>query len=185
MSITFWGQWLKSSQILIAAVMMLAFVTLPIAPSWGQESHPYSAVRRRSLRMTVGQSKDEANSNSSVIPNGIYLYGQSQKPDQIGKEYIVFKAEGGELVGALYMPRSEFSCFRGEIAANQLQMIVDHPYEDSTHPYAIALTTRDAIASRQNDSLSQPVTLQGYHPIEDISDNDRRLLAICQSAMNN
>lgn len=169
MSITFWGQWLQSLQILIAAVMMLAFVTLPIAPSSGQE----------------GQSKDEANSNSSVIPNGIYLYGQSQKPDQIGKEYIVFKAEDGELVGALYMPRSEFSCFRGEIAANQLQMIVDHPYEDSTHPYAIALTARDAIASRQNDSISQPVTLQGYHPIEDISDNDQRLLVTCQSAMKN
>jgi len=164
MSITFLGQWLQSSQILIAVVIMSAFTTLPIAPSWSQE----------------GQSKDETN----VIPNGFYLYGQSQKPDQIGKEYIVFKAEDGELVGALYMPRSEFSCFRGEIAANQLQMIVDDPYEDSTHPYAIALTTRDAIASRQNDSLSQPVTLQGYHPIEDISDNDRRLLATCQSAMS-
>jgi len=164
MSITFFSQWLQSSQILIAAAMMLAFMILPIAPLWAQ----------------VSQSQDETDSNSSVIPNGIYLYGQSRQPEQIGKEYIIFKAQEGELVGALYMPRSEFSCFQGEISANQLQMIVDHPYEDSTHSYAIALGTPSPLASRE-ESLNQPVSLQGYHPIAEISDNDRRLLATCQN----
>ncbi len=148
--------------------MILAFIALPIAP----------------LSAKQPQSTAETNPNKKLIPNGIYLYGQSPKPDQIGQEYLVFQAENGKLVGALYMPHSEFSCFQGQVSANQLQMIVDHPYEDSTNAYEIALETPDPIAN-QNQSLSQPLTLQGYHPIEEISDSDRGLLATCQSVMNN
>ena len=51
-------------------------------------------------------------SNTS-IPDGTYLYGQSNQPQQLGKEYIVFQARQGKVIGALYLPNSEESWFYG------------------------------------------------------------------------
>lgn len=166
MNLTFISQWLYSAHIILAGVVMLILATLP-TPSF-----------------STPESKDSDLSNqNSVLPNGTYLYGQSQQPDQIGQEYIVFEVRDGKLVGALYMPRSEFSCFQGTMTASNLEMIVDHPYEDTQYPYAIALDTTAPIASR-NEQTSAAVTLKGYHPLEEISKNDQRMLATCQQAFN-
>jgi hypothetical protein len=165
MNMTFISQWLQLSQFVMAALMMFALMTLPMTPLWAQESN----------RKTDGES------NSGVFPEGTYLYGQSPQADQIGQEYIVFEVSQGELVGALYMPHSEFSCFQGEITANQLEMLVDHPYDDTTHSHAIALESTSPIASR--DGQGQELTIQGYHALEEISANDQRMLATCKKEM--
>lgn len=47
--------------------------------------------------------------------DGIYLYGQSQKPGEMGQGYIIFEKRQGNVTGALYMPNSEFSCFNGTL----------------------------------------------------------------------
>lgn len=163
MKIAFLLQWLHSAQVLMTALVMLLLATVPIPPLWAQE-----------------QRETEETNRMSALPNGTYLYGQSPKPDQLGQEYIVFEVKDGQLVGALYMPRSEFSCFRGSIEGNELAMTVDHPYDDTQHPYAIALEATSPLASGSEPPLP-PVTLKGYHPLEEISPNDQRMLATCQN----
>ncbi|MDR9403180.1 MAG: hypothetical protein RI580_07050 [Halothece sp. Uz-M2-17] len=163
MNIASLSQWLQSAQMLIAVLLMLVLATVPIGSLSAQEEKE----RKESNRM-------------STLPNGTYLYGQSRQPDQIGQEYIVFEVKDGKLVGALYMPHSEFSCFQGTIQANELAMTVDHPYENTQYPYAIALEAVSPLASR-NEQAQAPVTLKGYHPLEEISPNDERMLATCQN----
>ncbi|PSO48460.1 MAG: hypothetical protein BRC33_09760 [Cyanobacteria bacterium SW_9_44_58] len=165
MNMVFVLQWLQYSQMMIAVLMMLALVALPMAPLWGQNNH---------AKGNPGEAKSEG-----AMANGTYLYGQSPQADQLGKEYIVFEVSGDKVVGALYMPRSEFSCFQGEITANELEMTVEDPYNESTHSYAIALEPQSPMADR-NGAPETPITLEGYHPLEEISPNDKRMLATCQ-----
>jgi hypothetical protein len=99
---------------------------------------------------------------SIKITEGIYLYGQSPKPEEIKKEYFVFEVRQGKVVGAFYLPRSAFYCFYGSLEATQLNLTVVDSYDRSTSPYS--------------------VNLQQYYPISTVSDNDRRILDICKSA---
>lgn len=168
MNMAFVYQWLQYSQIMIAVLIMLVLVTLPIAPLWAQNNNPE-------------QDSEDANGEGAMA-NGTYLYGQSPQVDQLGKQYIVFEVTGEKVVGALYMPHSEFSCFQGEITPNRLEMTVDDPYNESTHPYAIALAEHSPLANR-NGQLEKPIVLQGYHPLEEISQNDQRMLATCQKEL--
>ncbi len=161
MNLTFISQWLQSAHIVLAGLVMLLLAVLPI-PS-----------------LSVPESKDQ----NSVLPDGTYLYGQSQQPSQIGQEYIVFEIRDGKVIGALYMPRSEFSCFQGTMDASELEMMVNHPYEDTEYPYAIALDTSAPLAS-QDGQNQVAVTLKGYHPLEEVSANDQRMLATCKQEMN-
>lgn len=161
MNFTFISQWLQSVHIVLAGLVMLLLAVLPI-PS-----------------LSVPESKDQ----NSVLPDGTYLYGQSQQPSQIGQEYIVFEVRDGKVIGALYMPRSEFSCFQGTMDARELEMMVNHPYEDTEYPYAIALDTSAPLASQDGQNQAS-LTLKGYHPLEEVSANDQRMLATCKQEMN-
>ena len=126
---------------------------------------------------------------NAAIPDGTYLYGQSSEPEQIGKEYIVFEARQGKVVGALYMPSSEYSCFQGTVDANQMNLTVANPYDQTAFSHTIARTQRSPIAAAGGqinlentyDSLSYPhaVGLEGYQPINQISENDQRILSSC------
>lgn len=96
------------------------------------------------------------------LGDGIYLYGQSSKPDEIKKEYFVFEMRQSKLVGAFYLPRSAFYCFYGSLDRTQLNLTVVDSYDGSRSPYS--------------------VNLQQYYPISVISENDRRILGICKEA---
>ncbi|QDZ40927.1 hypothetical protein FRE64_13835 [Euhalothece natronophila Z-M001] len=154
---------LRYSQFLIVALMMFAVAILPRLPL-GAENN----------KETQGSE-----ANFRDLETGIYLYGQSSKPYEIGKEYILFEVTEEKLIGVLYMPHSSFSCFEGKTTENQLEMLVDHPYEDSFHDYAIALEETSPVASR-SEQVKAPLQLKGYVPVEEINSNDRRMLATCQ-----
>ena len=156
---------LQYSQFLTVALMLLAIAALPISPLWAQTD-------RATDEVPLSQP------NLRNLKKGIYLYGQSSQPDQIGQEYILLEVTEGELMGVLYMPRSSFSCFQGEINNNQLEMMIDHPYEESLHEYAIALEETSPIASAKEKVA--PLKLQGYVQVEEINANDRRMLATCR-----
>jgi len=164
MNFTLLSQLLQPAPVVMTALVMLVLVSMPMSTLSAQKNKEKEA----------GDS-----ANNRVLPNGIYLYGQSQQPDQIGQEYIVFEVSGSSLVGALYMPHSEFSCFQGTMTANEIEMTVNHPYDNTQYPYAIALSATSPLAS-QNEETQVPVTLKGYHPLEEISTNDERMLATCQ-----
>lgn len=125
------------------------------------------------------------------LPNGTYLYGQSSEPEQIGQEYIVFEANQGKVVGALYMPNSEFSCFYGTLDAKHLNLTVVNPYDQTAISHVIAREQPASIATaggqlnleHSYDSLTYPhaVGLEGYQQISEVSDNDQRILNMCRN----
>ncbi|MFP4337347.1 MAG: hypothetical protein ACLFQP_05405 [Halothece sp.] len=154
---------MQYSRLLLVALMMLAVAVLPRIPLGGENNQVATG--------TEIEFRD--------LETGVYLYGQSSKPYEVGNEYILFEVMEEKLIGVLYMPHSSFSCFQGEITNNQLEMTVDHPYEDTVYDYAIALEETSPIASRETQ-VEAPFKLEGYVPVKEINANDRRMLEICR-----
>ncbi len=128
--------------------------------------------------------------SETSLPDGIYLYGKSSQPGEIGKEYLVFQANQGRVVGALYMPNSEYSCFSGTFNSKQLDLTVANAYNQTAMAHTVARSQPTQLAAvgtinleNTYDSLSYPHTVQldGYQPISRISDNDKQILNSCQS----
>ncbi|NEQ99863.1 MAG: hypothetical protein F6K30_24715 [Cyanothece sp. SIO2G6] len=114
--------------------------------------------------------------------DGIYLYGQSPEPNQVGSAYAIMEIVGNQAVGAFYMPQSSFDCFYGEVQSAMLALNVMSTYEQLTYQYSLPLST-STVASVSPSN--QPIQLSGYHGIESVSSNDHRILSICRSAVQN
>ena len=117
---------------------------------------------------------------TSQLTSQIYLYGQSSQPEQIGQDYLVFEVRENKLVGAFYMPQSEFACFYGEVDGQQMNLNVVDPYSQETFAYGVPLEAQSNIA--QGDGQIAPsFAPQGYEQINALSDNDQRILNTCVS----
>lgn len=107
--------------------------------------------------------------------DGIYLYGKSEEG------YIVFQKRQNQIIGALYFPQSEFTCFQGSLAkSGKLAMMVRTlPGEVGTIEVA---TTSTIPKINENEFTTYPysVTLEDYHRLSSVSSNDREILQICQ-----
>ncbi|MGJ3251758.1 MAG: hypothetical protein ACFE0J_11585 [Elainellaceae cyanobacterium] len=123
--------------------------------------------------------KQAVDSTSEAI-DGVYLYGQSSEPSQVGVAYAVFEINNSEAVGAFYMPHSSFDCFRGELSASQLRLRVRDSYDQAIHPYAIMLQDNVGVASVEG-TAPPPIELVGYHQIQELSDTDHQILATCKA----
>lgn len=125
------------------------------------------------------------------IPDGTYLYGQSNQPQQLGKEYIVFEARQGKVIGAMYLPSSEYSCFYGTLDAKQMNLTVANSYDQTAFAHTIARSQTQEVAAvgehlniqNNSDALKydHAVGLEGYQPISQVSDSDKQLLNTCRS----
>ena len=107
--------------------------------------------------------------------DGIYLYGKS------AEGYIVFQKRQNQIIGALYVPQSEFTCFQGSLAkSGKLAMMVRTlPGEVETIEVA---TTSTIPKINENEFTTYPysVTLEDYHRLSYVSSNDREILQICE-----
>ncbi|MEA5504095.1 hypothetical protein VB735_13410 [Halotia wernerae UHCC 0503] len=115
--------------------------------------------------------------------DGIYLYGQSPRPNQLGQGYVLFQKQQDKVIGALYMPNSEFSCFQGTLdRSGELALTVNSsPDEDSLTQVA----TSNGIPRINGDepiTYAYSVALQDYHQLKSISINDRRILQMCNQS---
>ena len=120
----------------------------------------------------------QASSSNSPLANGVYLYGQSSVPEQIGKEYLVFQLRQGKVIGAIYMPRSEFYCFYGNLNLQQMNLSILDPYENRIYSYSLTIRERSSVsATPEGDANS--IAIEGYQQINTIRTNDRRILNIC------
>lgn len=155
----------------------LATVGFPNNPVQGSEVNS-SQVAFKSTASAASILKQE--SQSQPLNDGVYLYGQSTQTEQIGSAYMVFEVKQGEVVGAFYMPRSSFDCFFGKFEADQLALTVVDSYEQTQHPYAVALETPDPIAMAQGGTIA-PVSLEGFHRLDDVSANDQQILSTCKA----
>ena len=142
----------------------------------------------------VATSAAENNIFKGKMPkkNGIYLYGQSQQPNQIGKEYMVFEVRQGKVMGAFYLPQSEFNCFQGSLAAGKLDLTIagdagSTPYSDSiadaeNAPQVATASDSSQIQAQYEQVSSQySVALQNYYQLSNVNENDKQILAACKS----
>ena len=113
--------------------------------------------------------------------DGTYLYGQSSTPNELGQGYILFQKQQSKIIGALYVPQSEFSCFQGTLAkSGELAMTVkSSPGEVGVMEVSTASTIPKV---NENEFTTYPysLTLQDYHQLSSLSSNDREILQICQ-----
>ena len=114
------------------------------------------------------------------LPNGVYLYGQSSDPNEIGKEYFVVEIRDGKTVGAFYMPHSSFDCFYGRIEGQQLALTIVNSYDQTAHPFKIALQANSNVATSSDPAVPK-VKLLGYQQLAAASENDRNMLQTCKA----
>lgn len=155
------------------------FLSIGLATT-GSVSLLASRLETSSSPKVLPISTAQASPSNSLMDDGTYLYGQSSEPNRIGQQYLVFKIHQGKLVGAFYMPRSEFSCFYGTLKPQKMDLTVVAPYEDATHPYVIALEEKSPVAAAGGQP-PRSLGLQGYERIQPLSENDKRILNTCLS----
>lgn len=114
------------------------------------------------------------------ISDGVYLYGQSRTAEQLGAAYMVFEVNQGKLVGAFYMPHSSFDCFRGTVEADRVALNVIDSYAQTAHPFDVAMEASATVATVGSGAIAPP-TLEGFHRIETVSQNDQRILSTCKA----
>ena len=127
---------------------------------------------------TIALTEKPARSISAPLTEGIHLYGETDKADVIGKEYIIFETIGTRTLGAFYLPRSEFSCFYGQFKGSRLNVTLIDPFDRQKYNLTLAVNPKGLTASKQ-PMMGQPT----YQPLGKISDNDRRILAACKSQL--
>ncbi len=121
-----------------------------------------------------------ANQNQQTLPDGVYLYGESATPEQIGSAYMVFEVKNNHAVGALYLPRSSFDCFQGEVQGDRFNMAITNSYDQTTYSYSLPAQTDSYIASA-GDVVAPTLQLTGFHQIQPVSANDHRILETCKA----
>lgn len=115
---------------------------------------------------------------SAPLADGVYLYGQQSATAQPGSVYMVFEVTGRRTVGAFYMPSSSFDCFHGNISPTRLDLTVIDSYEQTSHPYSIAVQSQPTLAA--GDAAAE-LSINGFTPIDTLSELDETILEICQT----
>lgn len=174
---------LTKGQIAIAALILSVGVTSAVTtiqlPALGTPEPPSNSI------VTIAPVTPRISP-----PSGVYLYGQATVAGQTGQEYMVFEVSQGRVVGAFYVPNSEFSCFQGVLENNQMNVTVASTYDNSSLAYQLAQEQPRVLAAVGEgalieglNSLTYPhrLGLENFHQINNMTANDQRLLATCQA----
>lgn len=156
-------------------VLMSALLTIALGVT-------AATLPAHSSEVPIQPQKPVQVAQSHSLRDGTYLYGQATKAEQIGKTYLVLQVRDRAVTGAIYAPASSFDCVQGTVQANKLALTITNSYEQTQSPYAIALQTNSRVASAGNPTL-EAVKLAGYHRIQAVSANDRRLLSTCEAKL--
>jgi hypothetical protein len=174
------GLRLKRPLVQVALLFALLLAVVPGSQAQAEDNQVADAqwATIDHLRLAQQSTPDEP-----IFPeNGQYLFGQVPQRDQLGQGYIVLESSGEQVFGALYYPSSSFDCFQGQLQSGQLAMSITNSYTQETYPYSIALTSDTAVATTVPDSL-QPLSLEGFHRINSLNENDLRLLNTCRAVV--
>ncbi|PIG93296.1 hypothetical protein [Gloeocapsopsis sp. IPPAS B-1203] len=118
--------------------------------------------------------------------DGVYLYGRAPQPQQIGQEYMVFELHQGKVIGAFYLPYSEFSCFSGNISSGELALMVANApsagEDTEAQPQQIATAGDKPRIGEEFNAIAYPyaVALQEYYQLPEVSTGDLQILQTCQ-----
>lgn len=173
---------------LLVTVGILTGEAKPLLTNELQTSPTYQlAVRAEAF------GKDTGIALKGKLPevDGIYLYSQSPEQEQIGQEYMVFEMRQGNIIGAFYLPYSEFTCFSGTLRSGKLALMVAHAPDSDPYPGSVATQNSQQVAGASDratienvyNALASPysVVLQDYYQLASVSANDQRLLRTCKN----
>ncbi len=167
-----------TQQPLVAKAALLLTVSLTLG------SLPHSpAQAQETTGLKVATRATETATNFPT--NGIYLYGETAQPNQLGRSYMVSEIRNGKIIGAFYMPNSSFDCFYGEVQRNRLALTVVETYSNQSYSYPLALEASAPVASIGSLPRVSGLKPEGFHPISQITANDQRILAVCKAAYQN
>lgn len=138
-------------------IILLSIFTGTIKPALTKQSPQLKQVKI-AIR---GQSmvKQAGSSTKGKLPekDGIYLYGQSSQPQQVGQEYIVLEVSKNKVVGAFYLPHSEFNCFNGTITAGKLALLLANGPDSEAYPDPSGVTNNQRVATIGTGSLGEDI----------------------------
>lgn len=123
---------------------------------------------------------DETSSTPSrpVLEDGTYLFGQSPSQDVIGSTYIVMSVQDNQTIGAFYMPRSSYDCFSGNVSPTRLAVDIVDSYTQAVYPHTVAVTLTDTLVAGE---AAGAYALEGFHRIDQLSEKDAEMLAVCST----
>jgi hypothetical protein len=118
------------------------------------------------LSLEIPQTRLQAQPNQSIsaVPkaDGSYLYGETPQPNQLTKAYVVFQRQKGKVVGAIYSPNSEFSCFTGSQTNNTLDV--------------------KSVETGELHKRTAKINLSSLHQIKALSATEQRIISACKQA---
>ncbi|MCC5607491.1 hypothetical protein LC612_11990 [Nostoc sp. CHAB 5834] len=118
------------------------------------------------------------------VKDGIYLYGQSPKSNQLGQGYIIFQKQQDKVTGALFMPQSEFNCFQGTLnPSGELAMTVNSSSNQASSAQSNQVAASNRLPQVSEDELSSypySLALQDFYHLSSITPSDRRTLQMCK-----
>ncbi len=169
----------KAARQLIARAAMAAALGLSI--SIGNSTISLSSARAAAAPIpSSASSAARVAQSASKLADGIYLFGETKQPNQLGQSYFVFEVTQEKVLGALYMPQSSFDCAHGSFKYQQLALKVQDAYDSKASDYAIGLERRATIASTNLNGMGQ-VGLAGFQKIDKVSQRDMQLLNACKA----
>jgi len=175
---------------LAGLLLTMGILTSEAKPVLPNELHP-PAIPQVVRAKVVGKETMSAPKGKLPEKDGIYLYGQSPKPEQVGQEYMVFEVRGGKVIGAFYLPHSEFSCFYGTLQSGSLALMVANGPDTNPSEDSIAAQNSQQVATASDKpqigngynqtAYSYSVALQDYHQLASVSSNDQQILRTCKN----
>lgn len=120
----------------------------------------------------------KSSAERAVLEDGSYLFGQSPNANELGSTYAILSVQNNQVIGAFYQPHSSFDCFSGHIYPNLLDISVVNSYEQTAYPYEIAVTVDSTLIAGGGAGA---YTLEGFHRLESLSEQDQNILTTCQT----
>lgn len=145
-------------------------------------------VKQPLITALIPDDAQAANRESGIARNGnfpsedgIYLYGQSSKPEQIGQSYVVFEKRQGRVTGALYMPQSEYSCFNGSVDdTGELAMTVNGYAGDGNTTEVASNNTISNVKDDESTIYAYSLPLRDFYRLNNVTVANQELLRKCQ-----
>lgn len=164
------------SNLKLSLIFGVGLVAINACPILASESNQ---VQGKPQKIAANRPRSQE-AGTVPIADGTYLYGESAQPEQIGQEYLVFEVNEGNVRGAIYYPRSEFSCLTGTVQNEAIELSIIDPYTGETYAYPIEIQDQSLVATSENPASGSQVALAGYQNIDHLSENDQRILQACQ-----
>ena len=85
-------------------------------------------------------------SEASPEEQRISLYSETAHPNATNQGYIIFEKRGETLIGAFYYPQSEYSCFTGHQAGQNLEILSLPSYQEPMSSFSLSLNDMQAVS---------------------------------------